>query len=686
MNNGPVIPVGVRLDPLAGIELLDQEDLIRLVRSMMSNGVALTFHGKRSAKEISRKVRPRVMRREPRLHVGSPAEQSRNLLIEGENLQTMVTLYKYRGEVDLIVTDPPYNTGQQFRYNDKWDEDPNDPDLGTLVAREDGSRHTKWIKAMMPRLQMMKAMLKPSGVIAICIDDNELYHLGMLMDEVFGEANRLAIINWQKTYAPKRTRHVSSATEYVLVYAKDLELAQTGNLDRTNEMNARFTNPDGDPQGDWRSGDFAAQEKRDKTIYAIQSPFTGVLHYPEAEYDFSGTLPTPTRHWSGLTKSEIKELLEGWGSTYVEQDIKDGRGKALILKGSAVKLREYNSENDPVVLAARKKAQKVYDAGTKQEAPWPRLIFSDDRQKRAGFGRPAIKRHLKHIAEGRVPWTFWADETYGEPPELGATSWPHKESGHSQSGLNELDQIVGKGHNFQTVKPLKLIKKIIQIWCPPSGLILDPYAGSGTTGHAVLELNRETECERRFILIEQGSPATGDKYARSLTWQRLHNVITGQRPGPDGKLKKSVDPVPGGFEFRMLTRQIDAKTVLSMKKDELVDVVITSHWDMGRRGNMNLIRIDDPKYSYLVGCNEQGEGYFIIWNNGGPVGQLDRNSYRIVLKDADKAGIKPPYHVYARYEVYQSRNVQFWKIPDKILAHLGLNENSDRFNDDEISD
>ena len=109
------------------LDQLDREDLIKLVTTMLSNGVALTFHGKRSALEISRKVRPRVMRREPRLHVGAPDEQSRNLVIEGENLQTMVTLYKYRGEVDLIVTDPPYNTGQQFRYNDKWDEDPNDP-------------------------------------------------------------------------------------------------------------------------------------------------------------------------------------------------------------------------------------------------------------------------------------------------------------------------------------------------------------------------------------------------------------------------------------------------------------------------------------------------------------------------------------------------------------------------------
>lgn len=209
--------------------------------------------------------------------------------------------------------------------------------------------------------------------------------------------------------------------------------------------------------------------------------------------------------------------------------------------------------------------------------------------------------------------------------------------------------------------------------------MLDPYAGSGTTGHAVLELNNETGSERRFIMIEQGSPENGDKYARTLTWTRLRNAITGERP-----LGNGADPLGGGFEFRMLTRQIDAKTVLSMKKDELVDVVITSHWDEARRGSPNLVRIEDPKFAYLVGKDDRGEGYFIIWNNGGPVGQLDRDSYRLVLKDAEKAALKPPYHVYARYEVYQSPNVQFWKIPDKILAHLGLNENSDRFNEEDV--
>lgn len=83
----------------------------------------------------------------------------------------------------------------------------------------------------------------------------------------------------------------------------------------------------------------------------------------------------------------------------------------------------------------------------------------------------------------------------------------------------------------------------------------------------------------------------------------------------------------------------------------------------------------------LVGKNERGEGYFIIWPGDGPVGQLDADTYRVVLEEGKKACLKPPYHVYARYEVYQSKNVFFYKIPDKILAHLGLNENSDCYNE-----
>jgi adenine-specific DNA-methyltransferase len=529
------------------IEKLDRDDLERLVRSFLSNGVALNFHGKRTAMEIAKRVRPRIMRREPRLHVGSAKLQARNLLIEGENLQAMVTLYKFRGHIDLILTDPPYNTGQFFRYNDRWDMDPNDPDLGTIVPWEDGSRHTKWIKAMMPRLQMMKAMLKPSGVIAICIDDNELFHLGMMLDEVFGEENRLAIINWQKTTVKNNTKHVAGTTEYVLVYAKDVALARTGLLDRSDKANARFGNPDKDPNGDWKQGDLTGTgaDSHRTALYAIQSAFDGELHYPGEN-----------RCWAN-EKRRMKEWLNAWGPEYVERDLSDGRTKALVIKDAPVPDdREFGPDN-LVLRRARKLAEERLNAGA-----WPRLYFG-----MKGTAKPMAKVYFSEIKAGAVPTTFWVDE-HVEPVELGAVSWSSTETGRTREGLEELDHIVGPGHNFTTVKPLNLFRKIIQISCPPEGIVMDPYAGSGTTGHAVLELNSEADANRRFILVEQGAPDNGDKYARTLTWQRLSNAITGRRPNEERE-----EALGGGFEYRLLTKTIDARTVMSMKRDELIDVV-----------------------------------------------------------------------------------------------------------------
>ena len=150
------------------------------------------------------------------------------------------------------------------------------------MGSDDPARHTKWMKFMYPRLQMMKSMLRPSGVLAICIDHRELFHLGQMLDELFGEENRLAIINWQKSYSPRSDKsHVSTATEYVLVYAKDEGRARTQLLPREADMDARYQARDGDVRV-WKSGDLSAGKaaKNQPMVYAIQSPFTGVLHYP----------------------------------------------------------------------------------------------------------------------------------------------------------------------------------------------------------------------------------------------------------------------------------------------------------------------------------------------------------------------------------------------------------------------
>lgn len=114
---------------LAGLELMSKEELLDFAKKMVNGGITLSFNGKRTAQVIERKVMPRIIKINKKLSFNVEKSMGKNILVDGENLQAMVTLYKYKGQIDLIITDPPYNTGKDFRYNDKWDTDPNDPDL-----------------------------------------------------------------------------------------------------------------------------------------------------------------------------------------------------------------------------------------------------------------------------------------------------------------------------------------------------------------------------------------------------------------------------------------------------------------------------------------------------------------------------------------------------------------------------
>ena len=482
-----------RMDESSDLEDLSREQLIELLKERAEGGVKIQFSGKTSARQLARKVRPRIQRSMPEFAVGGAEAQSKNLVIEGDNLQTMVTLFRERGQVDLILTDPPYNTGKDFRYNDKWDEDPNDPGMGELVSEDEAAKHTKWMRFMLPRLKMMHSMLKPTGILAICIDHRELFHLGQMLDELFDDKNRIAIINWEKSAAGRAdNNHISTSTEYVLVYAKDIEKAKTVGLERVEADNKRYGNPDNDLGGLWREGNLTARTWSRSGDYAIQSPFTGDLHYPAGEGAW--------RH----PKANIKTWLEEWGTPYVERKLEDDHVPALVLKGGFTQ-------------AARKRAEKRL-----KKDHWPFIWFGRD-----GLGRPRTKTYLGKIKKGKVPVTYWADDDFAIPEVLGSVSWEYSESGRSSDGVAELTSIVGRGHSFTTVKPLKLMMKIIQLWCPADGLVLDPFGGSGTTAHAALALNHTTGTDRRFILIEQGRPEKGDSYARTLTTNRLARVISG---------------------------------------------------------------------------------------------------------------------------------------------------------------
>lgn len=635
------------------IRMLQEQD--EAAKNAGKDGIVMNYMGRAAPWQITRLVKPKLSKIVKKHSFGDEEHQCGNEIWDGENLSTMVTLYKHRGRVDLILTDPPYNTGEDFRYNDKWDKDPNDPDLGDLVPKDDGSRHSKWLKFMTPRIWMMREMLKPGGVIAICIDHRELYRLGMLMDEIFKEENRIGIINWQKSYAPRSKKHVSTATEYVLVYAKDSERAKTALTERTEAMNARYKNPDDDAYSDWKSTDSSASETRDTGTYAIQSPFTGALYYPR---DSRG-------HWAN-DAPVMKKWLEQWGSSYSRKDLGDGCAKAMVLKGAHF-IDGSPVENDSVVAHARERATEVLAKGS-----WPVLYFGMD-----GQTGPQLKSYLRDVKKGKVPMTYWADEDYEIPLDIESQSWDHEESGHSQTGINELDAVVGKGHEFRTVKPLRLIKKIIQIWCRPDGLVLDPFAGSGTTGHAVVELNAEADANRNFILIEQGNTEKGDHYARSLTADRVRRVLSGE--WASGKR----EPVKGGFRFLELKREkIDAEALNALAREEMIDLLLTVSWNKAEKAKSYLQRLPAGTHRHLFAKNSRNEGFFLIWETTGTLSSLTRAVFKEVIGEAKQAGLASRYHVYASLAPYTGSGIEFYKIPDSVLEHIGFNPRSDAYNNE----
>lgn len=636
------------MDDLANLESLSVEQLIEMIRERTGAGVNLSFPGKALVQSMGRQVRPRVMSTLKKFSAGDEDGRAQNMVIEGDNLQALASLYRERGQIDMILTDPPYNTGSDFRYNDRWDSDPNDPELGEFVGSDDPARHTKWMKFMYPRLQLMRSMLKPSGVLAICIDNRELFHLGQMLDELFGEENRLAIINWQKSYSPRSdNRHVSTATEYVLVYAKNEKTAKTGLEPRTAEMDARYRNRDGDSRV-WKGENFSGPKAatHQGMVYGIQSPFTGEIHYP------------PKGKCWRAPQTDALDWLRGWGCDAELRLIDDESVRASIIgpKFNNRKVKALMVRGD--LSDAKSAAERVL-----HNEVWPILMFGQ-----AGRGRPQQKKYLEDVKKGRVPTTYWSNEDIDEPETLGSVSWNHAESGHSQAGVNELTAIVGPDHGFETVKPMKLITKLIQIWCPENGTVLDPFAGSGTTGHAVLELNNEIGLERRFILVEQGRPQNGDSYAQTLTADRLRRAISGD--WADGKRHSALG---GGFSFKRLQKRVDAPTLLLMERDEMIDAVIASHSNSRSKRITAPLPIENTEdYTYLIARNAVGEGIFLLWTGKQSTLDFTEEIYEAVTEEAEKAGLNNHYHVYSRRNLFVTEDVTWYQIPDRILSDFGL--------------
>ncbi|MBK7792619.1 MAG: site-specific DNA-methyltransferase [Betaproteobacteria bacterium] len=220
-------------------------------------------------------------------------DATKNLFIEGDNLDALKLLQEtYLGKVKMIYIDPPYNTGRDFIYDDDYSNDvesylreSNQTDAagGRLVVNTEanGRFHSDWLSMLYARLRLARNLLKEDGVIFISIDDHEVDNLRKLCSEVFGEDNFVAQIIWQKVFAPKNSaRWFSEDHDYILVYAKQGDAWAPRMLPQTEEMLARYKNPDNDPRGPWTSGDLAARNRYDAGLYPLTCPSGRVIDGP----------------------------------------------------------------------------------------------------------------------------------------------------------------------------------------------------------------------------------------------------------------------------------------------------------------------------------------------------------------------------------------------------------------------
>lgn len=212
-------------------------------------------------------------------------DNTQNLYIEGDNLDVLKCLKEtYLGKVKMIYIDPPYNTGNDFVYEDDFAESTSEYLANSGQYDEQGNRlvnntesngrfHTDWLNMIYPRLKVARDLLTDDGVIFISIDDNEAKDLKNITDEIFGERNFLAQVVWERAFSPiNLMKHFSPSHDYVLCYAKNIEQANCNGIPRSTEADSRYSNPDNDPRGVWSSSDISVGPAIVENIYTITTP------------------------------------------------------------------------------------------------------------------------------------------------------------------------------------------------------------------------------------------------------------------------------------------------------------------------------------------------------------------------------------------------------------------------------
>jgi len=363
-----------------------------------------------------------------------------HLLLEGDNYHALSVLnYTHAGKIDLIYIDPPYNTGNRdWKYNNDY------------VDAEDSFRHSKWLSFMASRLRLAKNLMKDDGFIVCAIDHYELFYLGILMDTVFGEENRLGIVSVvHKPEGRNQEKFFGTSNEYALFYAKNKKLANFNKIAIDDEILEAFDQED--EKGRYRLKNF--------------------IRLADGKY---------------ATRSAKPNF---WYPIYVSKDLK---------KISIDKKNGYY-EVYPIIDSGVERTWKTLPNTFLDLLKEDSIVADLDEN-----GKVVIYEKLR---ENQVIKTHWIKKEYH--------AYHH--------GTKPLESILGEAKLFDFPKSVILIEDILRLTTDASATVLDFFAGSGTTGHAVLNLNARDGGNRQFILCTNNE----NKIAEDVTYPRIKKVISG---------------------------------------------------------------------------------------------------------------------------------------------------------------
>ena len=459
------------------------------------------------------------------------ADKTENIIIEGENLEVLKILSSsYRGRIKFIYIDPPYNTGEDFLYNDNFSEDKTNywersesTENGIRLdtnSDTNGRFHSNWLDDMYSRLLVARTLLKPDGVIFISMDDHEIHHLRKICDEIFGEENFLVNIIWEKRYTrSNNSKLFGTMTEHVLCYRKsnDLVNIKEPRNERSDEI---YTNPDNDPRGPWTSVSYvnpASREERPNLCYTISNPITGA------------SVEHPTNAW----KYEY--------ATYL-QHVSDNK-----------------------------------------------LYWGQD----GSNTYPRLKKFLSEMEGGMVPSNLWKREDVGT----------------TDQASTDLEGLIGRGI-FPFPKPVQLVQKAISYFIngdeDKDCIVLDFFAGSGTTGHAVVNQNMQDGGRRKYILVQIPQLTDSDSNAYRAGFKTISEVTIARNKAVHDKIKASYEGKLITLEDQQQLDQLGFK-VFKLSKSSFPRVDFAPDPEKNEEENLELFHkyLDEKERQMTLVFNEE---------------------------------------------------------------------------------